>query len=214
MKIRKNSQTLNSPNIVHKARSIAESILQRHNTTGPLITLAVIFVIELLDRTAFHIPNPAPIYLAAVVYAAFSGGLVSGLVSGVLTMIYAYYFFSIPGQVFHYTPHNATRIIVLSLATPAIAIMSGVLKRRSERAVAEREATIVELKTALTEIKTLRGFLPICYMCKKVRDDAGYWHQVEIYIEEHSDVEFSHGLCPECGAIRREEILKYKNKPE
>ena len=198
--------------MVRNARSIAGSILRQQNTEGVLITLATIFFIELLDHTAFHIPNPAPIYLAAVVYAAFSGGMVPGLVSVALTMLYAYYFFSSPGHFLHYTHHNANRVIILSLATPAIAIMAGILKRRSERAMGEREATIAELKTALAEIKTLQGFLPICYMCKKVRDDAGYWQQVETYIEERSDVEFSHGLCPECGTIRREEILKYKKK--
>ncbi len=190
-----------------KVRSIFGSILRWNNIEGPLVTLAVILAIELLDRTAYHIYNPAPVYLAAVVYAAFSGGLVPGLISGALTMIYACYFFSIPDQVFHYTTDNASRVIVLFLATPAIALMAGVLKRRSE-------GNIAKLKTALAEIKTLQGFLPICYVCKKVRDDAGYWHQVEIYIEERSNVEFTHGLCPECGEIRRKEIMNYKNNRE
>ena len=190
-----------------KARSTAESILRWNNIEGPLFTLAIILAIELLDRTAYHIFNPAPVYLTAVVYAAFSGGLAPGLISGALSMIYACYFFSIPGQVFHYTTDNASRVIIISLATPAIALMAGVLKRRSERDFAG-------LKTALTEIKTLQGFLPICYVCKKVRDDEGYWQQVEIYIEERSNVEFTHGLCPECGAIRREEIMKYKRESE
>ena len=48
------------------------------------------------------------------------------------------------------------------------------------------------------ELKTLRGFLPICSRCKKIRDDDGYWHSVEEYISEHSDVQFSHGLCKTC----------------
>ena len=195
---------------MNKARLMADSLSRRNTIDGPLFTLAVILAIELLDRTVFHIPNPAPVYLAAVVYAAFSGGLAPGLVSGMLTMLYACYFFSIPGQLFHYTTNNASRVIILFLATPAIALMAGVLKRRSERAMKERDDIIAELKTALAEIKILRGFLPICYVCKKVRDDKGYWHQVEIYIEEHSNVEFSHGLCPECGATRLEEIMKYK----
>ncbi|MBN1995524.1 MAG: response regulator [Anaerolineae bacterium] len=55
-----------------------------------------------------------------------------------------------------------------------------------------------ELQTALSQVKTLRGLLPICSHCKKIRDDRGYWQQVEIYIENHSDAEFSHGLCPDC----------------
>ena len=49
-----------------------------------------------------------------------------------------------------------------------------------------------------SEIKRLRGMLPICSSCKKIRDDKGYWNQIEVYIKEHSDAEFSHGICPDC----------------
>ncbi|MFO7601408.1 MAG: hypothetical protein R6X27_16615 [Candidatus Desulfacyla sp.] len=62
----------------------------------------------------------------------------------------------------------------------------------------ERDRVIEELKQALSEVKTLRGFLPICANCKKIRDDRGYWNRIEAYIEEHSDAQFSHGICPEC----------------
>jgi AmiR/NasT family two-component response regulator len=55
-----------------------------------------------------------------------------------------------------------------------------------------------ELEKALSEIKTLRGILPICASCKNVRDDKGYWNQIESYIRDHSEAEFSHSLCPEC----------------
>jgi hypothetical protein len=67
-----------------------------------------------------------------------------------------------------------------------------------KRAEEEREKTIIELREALENIKTLRGIIPICAGCKKVRDDQGYWHQVEAYVRDHSDAEFSHGLCIEC----------------
>lgn len=55
-----------------------------------------------------------------------------------------------------------------------------------------------QLEKALAEIKSLRGLLPICSRCKKIRDDGGYWHQVEEYIESRSDAQFTHGICPEC----------------
>jgi len=55
-----------------------------------------------------------------------------------------------------------------------------------------------KLEKALSEIKTLAGMLPICSSCKKIRDDNGYWNQIETYIKERSEVEFSHGICPEC----------------
>lgn len=62
----------------------------------------------------------------------------------------------------------------------------------------EREKLIVDLQSALGEIKELRGILPICSSCKKIRDDKGYWKQIEGYIQQHTGAEFSHGLCPCC----------------
>ncbi|MBW1815163.1 MAG: response regulator [Deltaproteobacteria bacterium] len=55
-----------------------------------------------------------------------------------------------------------------------------------------------ELEKALSEIKILKGIIPICANCKKIRDDKGYWNQIEAYIRDHSEAEFSHGICPEC----------------
>ncbi|BCS95310.1 hypothetical protein DSLASN_09420 [Desulfoluna limicola] len=55
-----------------------------------------------------------------------------------------------------------------------------------------------ELEGAMEEIKQLKGILPICASCKKIRDDDGFWHQVETYLSSHSDAQFSHGLCPSC----------------
>ena len=62
----------------------------------------------------------------------------------------------------------------------------------------EREQLITELRKALDEIKTLKGIIPICSYCKKIRDDKGAWDKVETYICAHSEAEFSHGICPEC----------------
>ncbi len=62
----------------------------------------------------------------------------------------------------------------------------------------EKEQVIVALQQALAKVKMLSGLLPICCSCKKIRDDQGYWQQIEAYIHEHSEAEFSHGICPEC----------------
>ena len=69
-----------------------------------------------------------------------------------------------------------------------------------ERKIAqiEKDKMIVELKEALLKIKTLSGLLPICASCKKIRDDNGYWNQIESYIKTHSEAEFSHSICPNC----------------
>lgn len=62
----------------------------------------------------------------------------------------------------------------------------------------QKETLIKDLTAALADVKTLSGLLPICAHCKKVRDDKGYWNQIEAYIEEKTDAEFSHGICREC----------------
>jgi len=76
----------------------------------------------------------------------------------------------------------------------------GIVTDITERKKAEelRENLISDLQKAANEIKTLSGLIPICAACKKIRDDKGYWEQIETYIMERSDAEFSHGLCPEC----------------
>lgn len=66
---------------------------------------------------------------------------------------------------------------------------------KSERELARRNQ---ELEEALAEVKQLQGIIPICASCKKIRDDQGFWHQVEAYVQAHSGAEFSHGLCPDC----------------
>lgn len=67
-----------------------------------------------------------------------------------------------------------------------------------KRIEGEREKLIHELREVLAHVKTLSGLVPICASCKKIRDDKGYWNQIESYIEKHSTAEFSHGICPEC----------------
>ena len=61
-----------------------------------------------------------------------------------------------------------------------------------------RIRTHIELKKAREEIKSLQGTLPICASCKKIRDDKGYWNRIESYISKHSEVDFTHGICPDC----------------
>ena len=81
---------------------------------------------------------------------------------------------------------------------------SGELRARVEvgRRMVEMQGALAskieDLRQALEQIKTLRGIVPICASCKKIRDDQGYWNQVEVYVSDHTEAEFSHGICPEC----------------
>jgi len=69
---------------------------------------------------------------------------------------------------------------------------------RRKQTEQEKERLIRELQDALGKVKTLKGLIPICANCKKIRDDKGYWNQIDSYIHKHADVDFSHGICPDC----------------
>jgi hypothetical protein len=69
------------------------------------------------------------------------------------------------------------------------------IRRQAEK---ENNALINELNQALAEVKTLQGIIPICSSCKKIRDDEGFWHQLESYVSAHSHAQFSHGICNDC----------------
>ncbi|MDH3328968.1 MAG: hypothetical protein OEM01_07015 [Desulfobulbaceae bacterium] len=74
----------------------------------------------------------------------------------------------------------------------------------------EKEKLIKKLQSSLEKVKLLSGFLPICASCKKIRDDKGYWNQIESYIRDRSEVEFSHGICPDCANEHYAELNNLK----
>jgi DNA-binding NtrC family response regulator len=76
-----------------------------------------------------------------------------------------------------------------------VVIEIALYKHQAEK---ERKELLQQLKDALAKVKIMSGLLPICASCKKIRDDKGYWNQIEKYIQERSDVDFSHSICPEC----------------
>ena len=74
----------------------------------------------------------------------------------------------------------------------------------------EQQELITNLQEALLEIKTLQGIVPICSFCKKIRDDKGFWNQVEAYVSQHTEAEFSHGVCPDCQREHYPELFNKK----
>lgn len=77
------------------------------------------------------------------------------------------------------------------------------------RALTER---VKELEAAFSQVRQLQGMLPICSYCKKIRNDQNYWQKVEGYISDHTDVEFSHGICPDCNVRVKEELAERKQQ--
>lgn len=105
---------------------------------------------------------------------------------------------------FYTTPNGDVRTILTSktafMDKRGRKLLVGISHDISERIrnEQEKEALIQKLRQALDQVKQLSGFLPICTSCKKIRDDRGYWKQIEAYIREHSEAQFSHSLCPDC----------------
>lgn len=104
-----------------------------------------------------------------------------------------------------YITKPVKKVDLLARVSSALKLKGETDRRKAqEETLREKNA---ELQQALLEVKVLRGFIPICMSCKKIRDDKGYWQQLESYIQEHSEAQFSHGVCPTC---YQEYVEKYQ----
>ncbi|MBI3778050.1 MAG: GAF domain-containing protein [Gammaproteobacteria bacterium] len=119
---------------------------------GPLLTLAAIALIVMLGLSGFRIPNPPAILLLVVAFSAFYGGTRSGMVSAVIAWVFFAYYFSIPDRPFQYAGENFTRVVMWAVTTPAMAVMIGFLRRRSER-IHELTSKNLALETQITQRK-------------------------------------------------------------
>lgn len=96
---------------------------------------------------------------------------------------------------------GSVALLVLGAVTGRMSDLSRRIREElAARRIAEeaRERLVQELQSTLSEVRALSGLLPICASCKKIRDDQGYWQQVEMYVQAHSEAQFTHGFCPDC----------------
>ena len=132
------------------------------NLSGPLLAVSAIAFVEVLARTGFKIPNPPAILLLIVAFSAFYGGMASGMASAAMAWLYFAYFFSIPGQPFHYAGENFARVAMWAVTTPAMALMIGFLKSRAMHASSltaintTLKAQMVERRRAEDEVRLLQ----------------------------------------------------------
>ena len=151
---------------------------------------AVIFAIDILVPTGIADGIP---YVALVLISIWSPHrhftIIAAVCCTLLTSIGFLYSWQVEA-ILQSLPNRLMAILTI-WATALLTILRKQAEERREKAVKEREK-------ALEDIKILRGFLPICASCKKIRDDQGYWNQIEDYIITHSEADFSHGMCPTC----------------
>jgi hypothetical protein len=101
---------------------------------------------------------------------------------------------------FLYSPPGVDPRLALANRSSCLVVLWGMawLLVRLQRADQRRKAVLADLQDALDNVRTLKGLLPICASCKKIRDDEGYWVQIEAYVRDRTEADFSHGICPEC----------------
>lgn len=147
---------------MHDDRSLKDSGPRRlpASAHGPLVTLLAIGAVELLVRAGIlNIPNPAALVLIGVVYAGYGGGLRAGMISALLAVLYALFFYSVPGAPLRFEGENATRMAVLPVAAIFLAWLTGTLRDRAERAlraqIAAERAHVAELEQSHAQIARL-----------------------------------------------------------
>lgn len=105
----------------------------------------------------------------------------------------------------------AVAVVCPSIIAPVVIFSYSKLSEELDKSRTSLKKLNSELQSALDEIRKLNGLLPICASCKKIRDDKGYWSQIESYIMEHANVQFSHGICPDCAEKLYPDIPLYES---
>ncbi len=168
-------------------------------TCSILWSIAAVFIFSALEKHD------------ALVYIAGGMTLLYGVAMLVRTL---YWILSPPRGLFVNTGVNSAffiSVLIFEIWTGLLIMMMN--NRRMEEELKRNEdelrGHVDKLEKAMSEVKVLRGLLPICSSCKKIRDDRGYWNHLEAYIDEHSEASFTHGLCPECALKTHKEIEEF-----
>ncbi len=167
------------------------------NKSKPFLTMvniALLLCIGLVDYiTGFEI-GMSLFYLIPISFAAWFGGrLPSIIISSLSVFTIAVADFMAGKEYSHFFVELWNLLMHLGFFA-VYAVVLSIVKSDLD----EHKRLVEELQKALSEVNQLRGILPICASCKKIRDDEGYWNQIESYISTHSEAQFSHGICPEC----------------
>jgi hypothetical protein len=166
----------------------------RHSLSGLYgfcgVLLAVIFVIDLFTPLGVAV---GVLYLVAVLITLWTPHSKATLIIAMLSslLIVAAFFYKPPVDSMWKVIFNRG----ISLFAVWVAALLGLQKNKIEQ---QRNIILLEREKAFQEVRILKGFLPICASCKNIRDDNGYWRQIEEYIRDHSEAEFTHSICPDC----------------
>jgi hypothetical protein len=175
-------------------------------TLGAFVIYLILFVLVLKQGgKGYGYFVLIPLITVSFIYG-LKGGMILGLLSHPLNQL-----------LFYFITHSISweNFKGMKLTAWGAAFVVGVsigymrdLNRRYKQTLEKLEKTNTELNKALKDVQVLSGLIPICVNCKKIRDDEGFWQQVEDFIRERSGAEFSHGLCPDCAKQLYPEVFK------
>ncbi len=171
------------------------------------IASTVLAVLLTLPLAKYVIHSRDLFFVAAVIVASRYAGVTTGLLVSVASVLLFDWFFDSTPHALDFSVGGFLRAGVFC----SVSFLVASLEKQRRFVIERMEEANQKLRSALEEIKTLRGILPICAYCKKIRTDSGSWVQVEKYIREHSEAEFSHGICPTC--VREHYADLYKQAP-
>lgn len=141
-------------------------------------------------------------------FQIMAGTFTSRLVIGIFAFPFLYWYIAWQSSKHGMSIENRPVLAILKEVTKVKLELSLAQREIERREAAEREnrALIDSLQAALQEVKTLRGILPTCSYCKNIRDDEGHWHPLEVYIQQHSEAKFSHGICDSCLQVHHPDV--------
>jgi hypothetical protein len=132
--------------------------------------------------------------VAAIVVTSRYAGPTAGVLVALASFLAFDWFFDNTPHAFDFTVGGLLRAIAFG----SVSILVAFLERQRRHAIGDLETTNRKLQTAMGEIKTLHGLLPICSYCKQIRTDVGSWMGIEEYVRRHTEANFTHGICPNC----------------
>ena len=177
------------------AAKVEEYIGKRSKATLLFAALFLNFLFGYIDLITGYDFSVSLFYLVPLLLVVWFIGRGPGIVMSLLCSSTIAIANSLAGELNY---HNIDIMLWNLALTEGFFLVVIFLSTQIKRDIGERVVLIDNLQNALANVKTLSGLLPICSSCKMIRDDQGYWTQVETYVSAHTGVDFSHGLCPEC----------------
>jgi hypothetical protein len=170
-----------------------------------LILIAIIGTLDLLTGCEISL---SIFYLAPISFVVWYVGRSSGLMVAIVSALVWLLADIGAGHIYQHSliPYWNTAVILGEFLLAVLVVSE--LKHTYEA----QSSLVEELKEAIDNILTLRGLVPICARCKKIRDDKGYWQEVETYLAEHSEASFTHEMCPQCRKEMKKELQELSAK--